>query len=113
MGEEEEHYEVEIVDDDSLEVEIPSARRWIQGESVREHLMRIAPLIVDQLWVIATNRGTPSHVRAKVLENLLQRVCPLVAPVDLSHQISEFDKMTDDEVKDWLSDYMRKLDGRD
>ncbi|MHA2069615.1 MAG: hypothetical protein ACXABY_35070 [Candidatus Thorarchaeota archaeon] len=97
----------EIVDD---EIEVMSPWDTYPGELPRDYLDRISKLIIGRLIEEAMDKEkVPAKVRADIWERLLTRSVPQKQAIDISPGRTDFDMLTDDEVKQWLLDKMKAL----
>jgi hypothetical protein len=100
--------EVVIIEDD--EIHVQEVWDTFPGELPRDYLSRISKHIIRKLIDEALDKDkVPAKVRADIWERLLVRSVPQKQAIDVSPGVTDFDKLTDEEVKQWLLDKMRAL----
>ncbi len=100
--------DVIIVEDDEIEVQ----SKWdtYPGELPRDFLERISKHIIEELVMEALDRqNVPAKVRADIWERLLVRTLPQKIATDITPGRTDFDMLTDEEVKLWLLEQVKKL----
>ncbi len=101
-------YDKETILDDSIEV----LSKWdsTPGELPRDYLDRISKMIIKRMIDEAMDReNVPAKVRADIWNRLLERSVPTKQAIDITPGRTDFDMLTDDEVKLWLLEQVKKL----
>jgi hypothetical protein len=98
----------EIILDD--EIEVQSEWDTYPGELPRDYLQRISKMIIKRMILEAMDREkVPAKVRADLWERLLVRSVPQKQQTEMIPGRTDFDMMTDEEVKAFLVEHLKKL----
>ena len=105
--------EVKIMSDEVIlddEMEVMDEWTTYPGELPRDYLDRISKLIIGELILEAKDRrNVPAKVRADIWERLLVRTIPQKQHMDLTPGRTDFDMLTDEEVKELVLKQVKKL----